>query len=167
MFKLEIKPANVLHSKWGTAKIDNQGYYRITSRKEGYNMKKLHRLIFENVYGKIPKGMHIHHIDKNPLNNCILNLEPMTEEMHHKLHSNGKNNAMYGKNHSRETRNKMTQTRNKTGYYRVDKQKSNSKQGFLWRYQYYENGKNRTIARVNLKDLEKEVKNRGLEWRVL
>ena len=40
-------------------------------------------------------------------------------------------------------------------------------QGFIWRYQYYEDGKVKKIGRANLKDLEKEVKNRGLEWRVL
>ena len=167
MFKLKIEPSDTLHTQWGTAKINNQGYYVITNRKYGCNMKKLHRLIFEQIYGEIPHYIHIHHKDCNPLNNCIFNLEPLSKSEHQKLHSFGKNNAMYGKKHSKETCDKMVQSRNKTGYYRVDKQKSNSKQGFLWRYQYRENDKNKTIARVNLKDLEAEVKNRGLEWRVL
>ena len=31
MFKLKI---DVLHTKWGTARINNKGYYQITTRKE-------------------------------------------------------------------------------------------------------------------------------------
>ena len=30
----------LLHIKWGRAKIDDKGYYRITTRKEGNNGKK-------------------------------------------------------------------------------------------------------------------------------
>ena len=37
-------------------------------------------------------------------------------------------------------------------------------QGFLWAYQYYEDGKRKIISRVNLEDLEKEVVKRKLEW---
>lgn len=62
----------------------------------------------------------------------------------------------------------MSNVRNTTGYLKVSKVKTNQiKQGFQWRYQYQENGKNKIIARKSIDDLEKEVKNRGLEWRVL
>lgn len=49
-------------TKFGIATLDDNGYYWITSRKEGNHLKFLHRLIWEDFYGfKIPKGFHIHH----------------------------------------------------------------------------------------------------------
>jgi hypothetical protein len=34
-----------------------------------------YRKIYENHYGKIPNGYHIHHIDGNPFNNDISNIQ--------------------------------------------------------------------------------------------
>jgi HNH endonuclease len=56
-------------------------------------MGKLHknnnyRKIYEDYYGKIPKGYHIHHIDGNPLNNDINNLECVSSEEHSTIHKN-------------------------------------------------------------------------------
>ena len=42
----------------------------------------LHRQIWLDAHGEIPKGMHIHHIDGNPLNNDISNLECLTAKDH-------------------------------------------------------------------------------------
>lgn len=57
---------------------------------------------------------------------------------------------------------------NTSGYARVTKQKDNTtKQGFLWAYIYRDGGSYKRICRVNLKDLEKVVKSKGLEWRKL
>lgn len=57
---------------------------------------------------------------------------------------------------------------NTTGYAHVTKQKDNRlKQGFLWVYSYRENKSNRRLASVSLKELEKKVKDKGLEWRKL
>ena len=59
----------------------------------------------------------------------------------------------------------MSKTKNTVGYLNVSKHKSKRyKQGFCWRYSYSENGKRHDIQRVNLEDLEKEVKIRGLKW---
>ena len=161
MFKIKINPVKVLHTEFGRAMINNEGYYRITSSYEGNRGKLLHRLIWEKWYGKIPPQTHIHHIDKNPLNNCIWNLDSINDSEHSKLHN-------IGNNHSIETCLKISENTNKSGYFRVFKEKSKKmNQGFIWRYQYYINGKPKKIARANLQDLEEEVKNRGLEWRVL
>lgn len=46
----------ILKTKWGNAKVDNHGYYQITSAKYGKNGERLHRVIFEDFYGEIPKG---------------------------------------------------------------------------------------------------------------
>src|SRR3990167_10451676 len=53
-----------------------------------YNSKRhaLHRAIWEDNFGKIPKGFHIHHKDGNTLNNEIENLECIDGKEHSKLH---------------------------------------------------------------------------------
>lgn len=62
----------------------------------------------------------------------------------------------------------ICEAQNTTGYYRVTKQKSKTyKQGFVWRYQYSENGKKKAIISVDIKKLEKKVKAKRLEWREL
>ena len=45
-----------------------------------------YRKIYEEHHGKIPKGYHIHHIDGNPWNNDINNLECLTEKEHNEKH---------------------------------------------------------------------------------
>lgn len=42
----------------------------------------LHRLVYEDNFGKIPKGMHVHHKDGNEGNNSPDNLELLTPKQH-------------------------------------------------------------------------------------
>lgn len=94
------------------------------------------------------------------------------------------NNGRYweGKSLSEETKRKMSlsqqkkilamedkinvgKSRNSSGIFRVSKHKDKKcKQGFRWRYQYMENGEEKSITRVSLDKLEKEIKSRGLPW---
>ena len=109
-----------LHTKFGNARLRPDGYYHITSRKEGNNKKALHRVIFEDFYGPIPEGYHVHHKDGNSQNNCILNLKLMKSSEHLSLHSKGENNnfygthrigasnPFYGRKHSDETKQKIS-----------------------------------------------------------
>jgi hypothetical protein len=53
-------------------------------KQSGVNYRK----IYESYYGKIPKGYHIHHIDGNPFNNDISNLQCVSAEEHTKIHKN-------------------------------------------------------------------------------
>lgn len=64
---------------------------------------------------------------------------------------------------------KISKGNNTTGITHVTKHKDKEcKQGFTWRYDYYDdNGRQKAIERVNLDDLEKEVKKRGLEWEII
>ena len=164
MFKLKINQPTTLHTKYGNAKLTNDGYYLITSAKENNNGKLWHRLIFEDFYGKIPKGCIIHHKDKNKSNPCIMNLQLLTDSKHRELHMLG-NNIAKGLIRSEETCKKMSIHQNTSGYFRVNKSKTkNCKQGFIWRYGWYENGKKKTITRANIDDLEKAVKEKGLRW---
>ena len=181
----------ILHTKFGNAKIQNGGYYVITSGKEGNSGKTLHRLIWEDFYGcEVPEGYVIHHQDFNKLNNCILNLQLMRKKDHISLHKTGKNNHNYGKylseetkqkiseNHARywkgktrseETKQKMSEARNTSGYYHVSKRKNKTcKQGWCWVYRYYdENGKRKSISSIDIKKLEAKVKAKGLPWMCL
>ena len=91
----------VLHTKFGTAKIDGK-YFRISTNEKKNYQKFLHRLIFEDFYGfEVPKGFVVHHKDENKLNNCILNLQLLSEREHRSLHNKGKK-------HSAETKLKMS-----------------------------------------------------------
>lgn len=82
-----------------------------------------------------------------------------------KAHS-GKNHPMYDKKHTQETKEKMSSSQNTIGYFRVSKKKDHKcKQGFRFCYQYYdENNKQRGICSVDIKKLEKKVKDKGLPW---
>lgn len=99
---------NVLHTKFGIAKMQKHGYYVITSNKEGNYGKRLHRLIWESVWGKIPKDWVVHHADGDKTNNCILNLIGMDKTYHNKLHNSNGNNPRCGTNHSEETKQKIS-----------------------------------------------------------
>lgn len=95
MYELKIEPNKVLETKFGRARIDSRGYYRITTSKEGNFNKSLHRLIFKEFYRKIPDGCVVHHKDNNELNNCIVNLQLLTEKEHNKLHAKGRKNSRF------------------------------------------------------------------------
>lgn len=95
----------------------------------------------------------------------------------------GPNNPFYRKKHSDESKKKISEakkgvkqslerkinfslTQNNSDYFRVSIIKTNgTKQGFTYRYQYYdENGKSKSLESVNIDVLERKVKNKGLEW---
>lgn len=84
-----------IQTKYGNASLDRNGYYKITSTKEGNKDKYLHRVIFEDYYNikldeEFPEGIVIHHEDENKTNNEIWNLVPMTQKEHTILHHKGK-----------------------------------------------------------------------------
>ncbi len=86
-----------------------------------------------------------------------------TEETKNKM-----SNAHKGRKHSDEHKVNQSRARNKTGYYHVSKKKEKRvKQGYVWEYRYYEDGKYKAIQSVNFEKLEKKVKAKGLPWRVL
>ena len=152
----------VLHTKYGNARLDAHGYYRITSRKEGNSLKWLHKLIYED-YHKVtilPKNV-VHHLDGNPLNNNINNLALMTVEEHNKLHHSNKSIPF-------DAKLKLSESRNTSGYFRVVKEKCpRCKNGFYYKYKYYANGKRKALCSVDLTKLKKKVIANGLIWKKL
>jgi len=57
------------------------------------------RMIWEYFFGKVPKGMIIHHKDYNKINNDIKNLELLTNSEHNRLHYADRQRGRYGRNH--------------------------------------------------------------------
>ena len=169
----------ILYTKFGTAKINNYGYYQITNNKENNMGKYLHRLIFEDYHNcKLDENDVIHHIDGDKLNNHPANLICMSRKAHRLLHAKGKSfsdehkknlsESHKDKTLSEEHKIKTSESMNTTGYFRVTKHKDNScKQGFTWCYQYYENGKHKNITSVDISKLEAKVKAKGLKWKKL
>lgn len=133
------------------------------------NDKPLHHLVWEKHYGKkVPKGYQIHHKDKNKTNNDINNLQLISASEHTRLHMSTENNPHYGKELKLDHKIAISKTRNSTGFFRVSKQYSDKfKQGFTYRYRYYENGKQKEIISVNLDKLREKVLSKNLEWKEL
>lgn len=73
--------------------------------------------------------------------------------------------AAKGKHHSEEIKQKMSEVRNTSGYLNVYKNKTKEcKQGFVWKYTYYEDGKQKAISSVDIEKLKQKVKAKGLKW---
>ena len=62
-----------------------QLYYRAWNRDAG-RPDYLHRCVWEEAYGPIPPGHHIHHLDENRENNQLSNLKLLTPSEHAKEH---------------------------------------------------------------------------------
>ena len=82
-----------MQTKFGNGHQRTDGYIQITSGP--YKGKLLHRLIYEEVYGSIPKGYAIHHIDGDKTNNNPGNLMLLSKSNHHKLHMNKTNHPRW------------------------------------------------------------------------
>ncbi len=65
---------------------ERTGYYLTTRNNERVG-RRLHRVVWEYYNCPIPKGYHIHHIDKNKGNNDISNLKLITAKEHNQLHA--------------------------------------------------------------------------------
>jgi len=155
-----------MNTEYGNAKKNHNGYYIITSGKEGNHNKMLHRLIWENHYGKpVPKGYVIHHLNHQKDDNRIQNLQCVEDKLHRKYHNNEDNHPMFNKKHCDESKHKISAANNTTGYFRVSKQKnSRCKQGYTWAYQYFDGKKRCNITSTDLENLKQKVQDKGLEW---
>ena len=116
---------------------------------------------------KTRKKMSENHADFNGKNNPFYG-KSHSEETKQKISAanSGENNPHYGKSHSKTHCKNLSKSQNSSGYFRVGKQNDKKcKQGFKWRYHYYdENGNRKAITSVDIDKLEEKVKSKGLEW---
>lgn len=66
--------------------------YERVKTNDNQTWEYTHRLVAKETQGGIPKGYHVHHIDKNSLNNEPNNLQILTQLEHHKIHLHEDNN---------------------------------------------------------------------------
>lgn len=65
----------------------------------------------------------------------------------------------------KETYDESSLTReNKTGFFRVTKRKTNTKQGFTWAYSFKENNQLNFVSSVDISKLKSKVLAKGWEW---
>lgn len=144
--------SNKIKTKYGLASLWGD-YYILHNNGD---RKKLHRVVYED-YHKctlLPSTV-VHHIDGNKKNNDISNLKIMLPSEHAKLHNE-------------KLRYDFSLNTSTTGIYRVYKQnKKDTQQGFVWCYRYYDNNKRKQIRRIDLVELEKVVKSKGYEWKIV
>lgn len=111
--------------------IDKKNGYVLVTKQKGYKHKGLHQYIWMVANGcDIPEGYDVHHIDHNPLNNSIYNLELIEQHKHRSEHNKGKifseetrkklSEVHKGFKHSKESKEKMSKS--KIGVYNNPKQ---------------------------------------------
>lgn len=94
-----------IQTKFGTAKIGQNGYYKISSGKEGNFGKFLHRLIVEDFYNTtLPDDWVVHHDNGDKTLNEIWNLIPMPKSEHSWLHHKGMKHSNEAKEKIRKSR---------------------------------------------------------------
>ena len=150
-----------VETKFGTATLCNDGYYHITSKKEGNNGKKLCRLVFEDFYNiTLPTEIHIHHNDENKTNDEIWNLIPLTANEHTTLHNNKRE-------YTDDFKINISKSKTSTGFYRVSKNNAKeSVMGYRWEYKAQINNEKVIIASASLVDLKEKVLAKGYDWMV-
>ena len=148
-----------VQTKFGTATICNDGYYRISSRKEGNNGKKLSRLVFEDFYNiELPTNVQIHHVDGNKTNDNIWNLIPLSANEHTTLHN-------IQEPHSETTKLNISKSKTTSGFFRVSKQPfKESVMGYRWEYRVMINGNTIALVSARLVDLKEKVLANGFDW---
>ena len=165
-------------TKHGTALI-NEGYWVISNGSKKNHKKRLHRLLYEDYHNctLLPNAV-IHHRDGNRLNNRKNNLELMDRATHVKLHHTGKkrseetliniSNNRKGIPCRQEQKIKTSKSLNSTGFFRVTMNDCSScKQGFIWVYQYYVNGKQKPLKSTDLNKLKQKVSDNNLDWDII
>jgi len=166
--------------------IDKHGY--CFEKKDGKVIKRATRVWCEH-FGKdkVPDGYVIHHINGDRLDDRIQNLQCVEDTIHRRYHNIKNYNEMsdyekddiclrlnigreewfdnLSENEKKERWLHLAKKNNTTGYYRVYKDKNKRmKQGFIWRYKYYDNGKLKAIVSVDIDKLKEKVLDKGLEW---
>lgn len=91
-WEIDVEKGTIYSLYWNKyiGTIDVHGYVKVNPPK-GYKHSKLHQYIWIVANGcDIPEGYDIHHIDHNPLNNSIYNLELVEQHKHRSEHNKGK-----------------------------------------------------------------------------
>ena len=159
--KNKTKSPPPINTKFGRAYWSGTAYFIRDKNYPQNNNKLLHKLIYEDSHKcTVLQGNHIHHIDGNPANNNLNNLQLLSASDH------GKISAKY----NQQLHNQINQSRkrNTSGYFRVCKLKGKkSPYDDMWRYLYMDNGKQKAIVAKSIPKLKEKVIAEGLHWEKL
>jgi len=149
----------ILMSRGEHSTLHHIGMKHSDETKKNFSKMRKGHLVSEETRKKISKA--------NKGQKRTVNSKRLMSKNHYDC--SGENNPMYGRRHSLEKKMEMSLDRNSSGYFRVNKQKSKKvEQGFLWRYQYYnEDGKRVSIASKDINELQRKVEEKGLIWKKL
>ena len=137
------------------------GFYRVAKMKD-----KIYHQGFRWRYSSIINGQRIQ-ISSFDLNILQEKVESKGLDWGIVDKAKAQQSLLLNEKFSKETH-KHIQNRSSTGFYRVSKiKKSDCKQGFIWEYKYFNNGKRIRIYSIDLRTLEERVKNQNLEWKIL
>ena len=78
---------------------DEKSGYFLCASIIGGKRPRLHRYIYESARGKIPSGMHVHHIDGDKNNNALSNLSILGGGEHSSLHGKEPQRAAESRKH--------------------------------------------------------------------
>ena len=151
--KQTLKESNERIKKY----FNSTGYYRVSRNKDkrakqGFSYR--YRYYDENKKEKCIRDVSISNLEKKVkakgLPWIVLNEESVNETL------------------EEDMINSKIRANNNTGFYNVTKIKSkNNKQGFIFRYNHYENNERKPINSVSIKKLEEKVKSKKLLWKVV
>lgn len=84
--------------------IELNRYYKCSGNQSVHGQKSLHRAIWVDANGPIPKWYHVHHINKIPTDNRLENLSCIPEGEHHRIHAKDKSREVQLRtiNHARK-----------------------------------------------------------------
>ena len=115
----------------------HKNYFISSAQKStGFKTILLHRYIWTKHNGEIPKGYHIHHKDRNTINNEISNLELVQSNEHYKYHANLPENI---KKHSKNAIKNNAKMQEATKIWR------NSEEGKKWHSEHTRTSLNKPI----------------------
>lgn len=115
---------------------------------------------FINLYGAYATGYNLTRGGENKKYGNPMNYPELRKKVSESL--KGKKQPLERIEKSSKSKSKAE---NKTGYYRVFKKyNSEYRLGYVYIYSYAKDGKQYSFADISLLELEKKVKNKGLEW---
>lgn len=106
--------------------------------------------------------------ENNPMKNSEVRAK-ISGENHPMYGKFGEEHQCFGHKRTQESKEKISKavskSLNTSGYYRVYKNnRKDYKQGFIWVYRYFKDGKRKSIYSVDIKKLEEKVRAKGLKW---
>lgn len=85
---IRVRFAGIIYRRYPLANQSSDRNYFRAGRSDVYKgWSYLHRDIWAAIHGPIPDGHDVDHIDGNPINNAIGNLQLLTEAEHHAKHA--------------------------------------------------------------------------------